>query len=90
MLKHFNITVYGNVQGVGFRWHTRRMAETLGVTGYVKNRYNGTVYIEAEGSEIQLSQFVSWCKKGPDHAQVEHVDITITDLVGFNSFTVRR
>ena len=43
------ITVKGRVQGVGFRFSTVREAEELGIKGFVENRMDGSVYIEAEG-----------------------------------------
>ena len=49
---------YGHVQGVGFRWRAKYAAESLGVTGFVRNRYDGSVEMEAEGTEEQLQKLV--------------------------------
>lgn len=87
---HFEITITGHVQGVGFRWHARKMAEKLGVKGFVKNGVDGSVYIEAEGSDIQLQQFITWCKSGPDHARVEHVQIETSKPYGYTAFIIKR
>ena len=59
-------TISGRVQGVGFRHSARSNARYHGITGFVKNKPDGSVYIEAEGSRNQLDEFVEWCKKGPD------------------------
>lgn len=61
----YRINVSGRVQGVGFRYSTVREAKRLGITGFVKNQYDGSVYIEAEGSADQLFNFVEWCRRGP-------------------------
>jgi acylphosphatase len=72
---HNNITVSGMVQGVGFRYACRHMANTLGIKGYVKNLPGGEVYIEAEGNESQMKLFVKWCYEGPPHANVSSVNV---------------
>ncbi len=50
------------------------MARYLQVKGFVKNMYDGSVYIEAEAGERALDDFISWCRKGPDFARVERVE----------------
>lgn len=67
------IRVYGYVQGVFFRYTTRKIARKLGVTGYVKNMPDGSVYIEAEGPEEKLSELLEFSKKGPKNAKVNNV-----------------
>lgn len=61
----YRINVKGRVQGVGFRYSAVREAKRRGITGFVKNQYDGSVYIEAEGTSEQLLDFVMWCQKGP-------------------------
>ncbi|MBI4645501.1 MAG: acylphosphatase [Bacteroidia bacterium] len=89
MIKHYKITVTGSVQGVGFRYSVRNIAHNLGISGFVKNLYDGSVYIEAEAEQNILAQFVDWCKQGPKMAIVEHVDIKEAELNGFLLFEVR-
>ena len=72
-MKHLNITVYGLVQGVAFRYYTVEKALILGVNGFVKNQFDGTVYIEAEGEDKVLQDFVTWCRHGPPHSRVTKV-----------------
>lgn len=48
--------VFGRVQGVGFRFFTLQEAKQIGVTGYVKNREDGSVAVVAQGSEAQIQQ----------------------------------
>ncbi len=68
------IKVYGYVQGVFFRYTTRKVARRLGLTGYVKNMLDGTVYIEAEGPADKLLELLEFSKQGPKHSQVEKVE----------------
>ena len=59
------MTVSGKVQGVGFRYMTKMVADDLGVFGIVKNEDNGDVYIEAIGEEKQVNAFIEAVKKSP-------------------------
>ena len=45
---------YGDVQGVGFRWQAKQAALAAGITGWVRNEYNGSVTMEAQGREEQV------------------------------------
>ena len=55
-----SIRVYGSVQGVGFRYRTKYAAESLGVTGWVRNELDGSVSMELQGTEEQIDKvFVS-------------------------------
>ena len=53
------ITVRGKVQGVGFRYSARSMAQQLKLTGFVKNTYNGSVFIDAEGDEPNIIEYIA-------------------------------
>ena len=67
------INVYGLVQGVFFRYTTRKVARKLDLTGYVRNMPDGSVYIEAEGPQDKLNELLEFSKKGPKHAQVDKI-----------------
>lgn len=69
-MKAVSIRVSGKVQGVFFRASTKNEADRLGIQGMVRNEPDGSVYIEAEGEEKSLAQFVEWCRKGPTKAIV--------------------
>ena len=85
-MQHFNINVYGLVQGVGFRYNAIRQATSIGITGFVRNETDGSVYIEAEGNSSALAEFVEWCRTGPSYAQVENVIVKEGSLKNFTSF----
>lgn len=88
MKKACVIEVFGRVQGVGFRYYTVQKATELSINGFVKNKPDGSVYIEAEGEETQLSEFIDWCRLGPQWARVQeinHYDIPLMNYKGFNT-----
>jgi len=88
-MKHITITVSGNVQGVGFRHHTKEVARQYDIKGFVQNTYDGNVYIEAEGDDLQLELFTEWCKQGPRWAEVANVIILQKPLKGFKEFSIK-
>ena len=65
--------VSGRVQGVGFRFFAERVANQLGLRGYVKNLWNGNVEAYAIGEEVQLEEFKRRLAEGPRMARVESV-----------------
>jgi acylphosphatase len=65
--------VSGRVQGVGFRFFAERVANELGLRGYVKNLWNGNVEAYAIGNEAQLEEFGRQLAEGPRMARVESV-----------------
>jgi acylphosphatase len=68
--------VHGRVQGVGYRAFAERAASLTGVTGWVKNRDDGTVEAVAAGTKDQLDAFAGYLRKGPRFAEVRRVDVT--------------
>ncbi len=89
MIKHFNIKIYGLVQGVFFRASTKEEADKLSLTGFVQNQPDGSVYIEAEGEEGNLNKFLKWCNKGPLMAQVEKISVSEDSLINFSEFKIK-
>jgi acylphosphatase len=73
MKKSVKFIVKGTVQGVGYRYFTQHCADSLGIYGYVMNKYNGDVEVYAIGSEEQLSDLKSYLLKGPSMSRVENV-----------------
>ena len=73
--KRVQVIIRGRVTGVFFRAAALREAKRLGVTGWVKNRNDGSVEILAEGEEDSIKEIVSWTHHGPSAARVENVDV---------------
>lgn len=82
--------VRGRVQGVGFRFFAQLRASELGVTGYVRNRWDGTVEVVAEGEEDAVRRFLGELRMGARSAIVDRVDVQWDDYTGeFKYFEVR-
>ena len=85
-----HLVIKGRVQGVFFRASTRDMASRLGLTGWVRNLFDGNVEAVFEGEASLLKQGVQWCYKGPPGAVVTKVDERWLDYTGeFRFFEVR-
>lgn len=72
--KTLRLVVHGRVQGVYFRDSMRREAQRLGISGWVRNRGDGTVEAAVQGAPSDVDMIVSWARHGPDRAQVERVE----------------
>lgn len=85
------VRIVGQVQGVSFRYFTRRKAQEHQVTGWVRNLPNGDVEAVFEGSETNVRKVLDWCSEGPVAARVEEVLIDWEDYLGeFEDFQVLR
>jgi acylphosphatase len=83
------VIVEGRVQGVFFRHHTQQMALRLGVSGWVKNRWDGTVEALFEGEREKVEQMIRWCHRGPSEALVKQVQVDWESYTGeFDDFSV--
>jgi acylphosphatase len=82
------VIVHGRVQGVFFRDTIRRRAEQLGVAGAVSNRADGTVEAVFEGSEEDVAVLVDLCRRGPERAEVERIEVFEEDPEGGHGFRV--
>lgn len=82
--------VHGRVQGVSFRFHTQRRARELGVVGYVRNAWDDTVEVVAEGKRSTVEELLSFLRVGPRAAFVTQVDVHWSAPAGeFQAFEVR-
>jgi acylphosphatase len=82
------IRISGVVQGVGYRYFVRRAAETLNLCGYVRNRFDGSVEVVAEGAKPVLAAFIDDLRVGPRYAAVERVDVEWAEATGeFRGFS---
>jgi acylphosphatase len=79
-----HLVVVGRVQGVAFRVGAVAEATRLGVSGWVRNRHDGTVEARAEGTPEALQAFVAWCRHGPPAARVEEVQVSAVPPTGLD------
>ena len=79
----------GLVQGVFFRDRCLREAWARGVSGWVRNRRDGTVEAVFQGAEADVGMMVSWSHRGPRDARVERVEVFVEDPQPLNGFEVK-
>ena len=84
-----HLVIHGRVQGVFFRDSMRREAENLSVSGWVRNRDDGTVEAVVCGEPVAVEAIVRWAHHGPPHAQVKHIEITPYEG-SYSSFEIMR
>ena len=82
--------ISGRVQGVFFRMETQRAAGKIGVSGWVRNRTDGTVEAVFEGEGERVNAALKWCEKGPPHAVVSDVKVEWQNYADeFKRFEIR-
>lgn len=85
------VLVSGKVQGVFFRSGTKKIADELHLTGWVRNKDDGRVEAVFEGEKEIVDKIVEWCRKGPDYADVKDIQVISEKYIGeFTDFSVRR
>ena len=90
MKLHKNFQISGKVQGVGFRFSCMEIAYKYSIKGFVTNRQDGSVYVEAEGEEENMDLFQKWLHRGPVWAKVSQVLEESGTLQDFTSFEIFR
>ncbi|HYX78908.1 MAG TPA: acylphosphatase [Solirubrobacterales bacterium] len=83
------VIVHGRVQGVFFRDTARRVAQSRGVSGWVRNTPQGTVEAAFEGDPEAVGSMVRWCHEGPRGAAVERVEVAEEEPEGLTEFRIR-
>lgn len=90
-LQRLYAIVEGHVQGVGFRYFTQERAVFLGLTGWVRNRWNGTVELVAEGPRTDLDILLKAVRRGPRAGTTQKIKYDWGEAAGeFKSFHIRR
>lgn len=82
------LVVHGSVQGVGYRASLAAEAQRLGVTGWVRNRVDGSVEVLAVGSPDAVEALTGWARRGPRFADVSGVDVHEAEPDGSDGFRV--
>jgi acylphosphatase len=85
-----HLFISGIVQGVGYRYHTRRQAQGLGLVGWVRNLDDGRVEAVLQGTREQVESMIQWCYRGPSEAQVSDIAVRYEDPADeFQDFGIR-
>jgi acylphosphatase len=87
MTRRLRIT--GRVQGVGYRYALLEEAERLGVTGWVRNRRDGSVEALIQGPAEELEKLIAWARRGPPAARVDDVRIEPAEEDSHGRFELR-
>lgn len=80
-----HIIFYGHVQGVGFRYYCVHKARQLGLTGWVKNKYDGTVEAEVQGLEEQIDQLIQYLNS-QTYILITNMDVKKLPVIGEHDF----
>jgi acylphosphatase len=84
-----HVVVRGFVQGVFFRDSVRRLASSLGVSGWVRNTGDGAVEAVFEGEPDAVDRLVDFCRRGPRGAEVDDVELSEETVEGLSDFSIR-
>ncbi len=88
-MRRAEIRVRGLVQGVFYRYSTKKEADALRLRGGVRNLSDGGVEIISEGAKEDIDRLIRWCEHGPRGAVVEGVDVSWKEYTGeFNDFRI--
>ena len=88
--KRIRIRIFGHVQGIFFRQHTKKFADSNNITGFVKNEKDGSVTILAEGYENALTHLLEWCKGDAHGAVIRYIEKNWENVSkGFSSFEIQ-
>lgn len=85
-----HLLIKGKVQGVFYRATAKEVAQALDLKGWVKNTKDGHVESTVSGSEKALQQYIEWCRKGPEKAIVNSINVTSISEEKFTDFRVLR
>jgi len=81
-MEHRHLVITGLVQGVGYRYHMARTARGLGISGWVRNRVDGSVEALVSGPADAVAAIIHWARQGPPDAQVAHVAVELAAASG--------
>jgi acylphosphatase len=85
-----HVIINGRVQGVFFRMETLKEAKKLNISGWVKNRQDGSVEAVFEGKKTLIDSMIEWCRQGPPASRVDSVNINWEPYAGeFKEFKIR-
>lgn len=85
-MQRITVLVSGQVQGVGYRYFTRKKAFELGLSGYAENLSDGRVEVVAEGEKADLEHLIHHLRQGPRGARVDQVDVQWSEATGLKGF----
>jgi acylphosphatase len=88
-MRRVHVIVTGDVQGVGYRYTMRMIANDAGVCGWVRNRRDGSVEAEVEGTDDEVDEVLAWMTEGPPGSRPSTAKVDEIPLAGGHGFEVR-
>ena len=88
-MRSVRLTIAGRVQGVGYRMWAERTASALGLRGWVRNRRDGSVELQAAGDDAAVARLIEACGQGPRAAVVRNVSVADAEDDGSVGFSAR-
>ena len=88
-IRTVHLRIEGRVQGVGYRAFVERQALGLGLSGWVRNRHDGSVEAVLQGIPGTVEAMIELCRSGPAAARVHRVEVVGEGVGGFDGFEVR-
>jgi acylphosphatase len=85
---HFNITMSGKFYKIGYRLHAANQANNLNIKGFVQRVGNNTIYIEAEGVEKNVENYINWCKNNLPWTKMELFSTELSDFRNYKYFQI--
>jgi acylphosphatase len=90
IMKRVHLRIFGRVQGVSFRYYVKKFAGALAIGGHIKNLDDGSVEVVAEGDESNIKKLIEFCRRGPEWAHVESMEVSEeAPTKEFKSFEIR-
>ena len=88
VVQRFDLVISGKVQGVGYRYSVKHKAESMGISGFVRNQNDGSVFVAAQGEKPAIENFVRWCYQGPPSALVKAIEKIPGTIEDFRNFRI--
>jgi acylphosphatase len=88
-IRTVHLRIEGRVQGVGYRAFVERQASVLGLSGWVRNRRDGSVEAVLQGAPAAVDEMIELCRSGPVAARVDRVEVVGEGVGVFDGFDVR-
>ena len=88
-IEELEVELKGRVQGVNFRWMTKRFADKLGLKGYVMNKEDGSVFLTVQGKREDINKIILWVQKNPGFSKVWGLSYNWKKpTIDYNEFTI--
>ena len=88
-IRTVHLRIEGRVQGVGYRAFVERQASVLGLSGWVRNRRDGSVEAVLQGAPAEVDAMIEQCRSGPPASRVDRVEVVGEGVGAFDGFDVR-